>query len=407
MTLVTRPVRPPTRLNPVSLLKSTPCRYILHLARSRPSQTPFTAPESQESSQTPSQALKKCCVNKHGWPFEGLSDDSPWAPEVQKKYDQFLHNERINDLFPIQSRLFVGNLLTERITKRDMFHIFHKYGKLAQIAIKQAYGFIQFLEASSCHAALRFEPRRPTRPAPIPPRASPPCRSRSPEFGRAPTLPTARVTGDLYDQPYESSQLPPNGFCHGFFHCRCGDRRSPRSRTPRLCRARYEHRSRDRSTARFERRRRPRSPRSPRVPYSRDRRSRSLSPRAFRIDEGETYLPIPRRAPRDVPDVQLVVLEELDRDFVFYVEDVFRNRGLRVDILVLGPGISLGAAVHRQFIEGVLAVVRLSRPNQISRKIPLQLFDRTAGLDNVRFLDYPELDPNMSAELLSHQAQAI
>jgi hypothetical protein len=74
------------------------------------------------------------------------------------------------------------------------------------------------------------------------------------------------------------------------------------------------------------------------------------------------------------------------RDFVFYVEDVFRNRGLRVDVLVLGPGISLGAAVHRQFIEGVLAVVRLSRPNQISRKIPLQLFDRTAGLDNVRFL---------------------
>ncbi|CAI7635196.1 unnamed protein product, partial [Penicillium palitans] len=103
----------------------------------------------------------------------------------------------------------------------------------------------------------------------------------------------------------------------------------------------------------------------------------------------------------------LVVLEELDRDFVFYIEDVFRNRSLRVDILILGPGISLSAAVHRQFIKGVLTVIRLSRPNQISRKIPLQLFDRTAGLDNVRFLDYPKLDPNMSAKLLSHQAQAI
>lgn len=57
-----------------------------------------------------------------------------------------------------------------------------------------------------------------------------------------------------------------------------------------------------------------------------------------------------------------------------------------MDVLVLGPRIPLGAAVHRQFIEGVLAVVRLSRPNQVSRKIPLQLFDRTAGLDNVRFL---------------------
>jgi hypothetical protein len=38
-----------------------------------------------------------------------------------------------------------------------MFHIFHKYGKLAQISIKQAYGFIQFLEAPSCHAALEVE----------------------------------------------------------------------------------------------------------------------------------------------------------------------------------------------------------------------------------------------------------
>lgn len=38
-----------------------------------------------------------------------------------------------------------------------MFHIFHKYGKLAQISIKQAYGFIQFLEAGSCHAALQVE----------------------------------------------------------------------------------------------------------------------------------------------------------------------------------------------------------------------------------------------------------
>lgn len=52
---------------------------------------------------------------------------------------------------------FLGNLPTERVTKRDMFHIFHNYGKLAQISIKQAYGFIQFLEAGACHAALQTE----------------------------------------------------------------------------------------------------------------------------------------------------------------------------------------------------------------------------------------------------------
>jgi hypothetical protein len=50
-----------------------------------------------------------------------------------------------------------GNLPTERVTKRDLFHIFHSYGKLAQISIKQAYGFIQFLEAPSCKRALEGE----------------------------------------------------------------------------------------------------------------------------------------------------------------------------------------------------------------------------------------------------------
>lgn len=116
---------------------------------------------------------------------KGGDDDAPWAPEVQKKYDEFLRDERIYvteglwDRFPVGSRLFVGqsrpfsyiskntrltwyfscagNLPTERVTKRDMFHIFHKYGKLAQISIKQAYGFIQFLEAGACHAALQAE----------------------------------------------------------------------------------------------------------------------------------------------------------------------------------------------------------------------------------------------------------
>jgi hypothetical protein len=35
-------------------------------------------------------------------------------------------------------------------------------------------------------------------------------------------------------------------------------------------------------------------------------------------------------------------------------------------------------------VEGVLAVVKVARNNQYSGKIPLQVFDRTGGADNVR-----------------------
>lgn len=75
---------------------------------------------------------------------------------------------------------------------------------------------------------------------------------------------------------------------------------------------------------------------------------------------------------------------QVHRNFVYHVETNFRNRGLRVDVLTLGPRIPLDAAVKRQASEGVLAVVRLSRPSQLSRKIPLQVFDRSLGVDNIR-----------------------
>ena len=148
-----------------------------------PPQPPSTGAEPHGSLQEPSVASKKGRAEKQGRSIKPADDDSPWGPEIQKKYDEFLHDERIYvteglwDRFPVGSRLFVGkcsfrlcllfvdltpfpctgNLPTERVTKRDMFHIFHDYGKLAQISIKQAYGFIQFLEASSCHEALANE----------------------------------------------------------------------------------------------------------------------------------------------------------------------------------------------------------------------------------------------------------
>ena len=46
---------------------------------------------------------------------------------------------------------------------------------------------------------------------------------------------------------------------------------------------------------------------------------------------------------------------------------------------------SLTAVVKRQIIEGVQAVVKIFRQSQVTGKIPLQVFDRRGGVDNVRF----------------------
>ncbi|KAJ5095573.1 hypothetical protein NUU61_004929 [Penicillium alfredii] len=386
--------------------------------------------ESQSSSQEPPNqtASNKGRVEKQARPVKGTDDDSPWAPEVQRKYDEFLHNERIYvteglwDRFPMGSRLFVGNLPTERVTKRDMFHIFHQYGKLAQISIKQAYGFIQFLEAGSCHAALQAE------------QGALILKFRNPNAQPGPLRQSLFVPLHLVARGRRSLVVvaPPEAMFEHRVIVMTGRMSHPDCRSvisgtsPRFADATIID-LRDRL--------------HPDLSVAEMGTDRGTGPQRDLIvgTEGVLVLLAPR-APRtlgtvgiaaQVPDpvvftkgrqsypCQDVPHEKCQKyrfsfwkkstgwNFVLHVENAFRNRGLRVDVLVLGPRIPLGAAVHRQFVEGVLAVVRLSRPNQFSRKIPLQIFDRTAGPENVRFSDYPEVDPSIAAEVMFHQAQAM
>jgi hypothetical protein len=111
-------------------------------------------------------------------------DEEPFSAELDREYDQFIREERTNvaegnwDKFPDGSRLFIGktapqfclhrltlwstgNLPTEKVSKRDVFHRFRRYGKLAQISLKQAYGFVQFLDANSCSRAREVEQDKP------------------------------------------------------------------------------------------------------------------------------------------------------------------------------------------------------------------------------------------------------
>jgi hypothetical protein len=37
-----------------------------------------------------------------------------------------------------------GNLSSERVSKREVFDVFHRFGRLAQISLKNAYGFVQY-----------------------------------------------------------------------------------------------------------------------------------------------------------------------------------------------------------------------------------------------------------------------
>ncbi|EEP82006.1 predicted protein [Uncinocarpus reesii 1704] len=362
-------------------------------------------------------------------PHDDRNNEAPWGPEIQRKYDEFLHNERIYvtegvwDRFAPGSRLFVGNLPSERVTKRDLFHLFHKYGKLAQISIKPAYGFVQFMDATSCRNALEAEqngtirgrkihleiskPQRSGRNANEPSKQGRSKRSRSPDIGKSREVGRgARSGSERHDRNLNGKRSP------------IVDRRDHPDRhrdtyRPPVRGGRDDYRSRDQSPERYDVRSRRRS----RSPYGPNDRHRNTPPMGHGYDS-DSELPIPRRAPRHVPDVQILVLEDLDNAFVHHIETAFKDRGLQTDVLILSPRIGLQAVIRRQILEGVLAVVKLSKSNQYSCKIPLQVFDRGRGADNVRFngraqlnnpqppkltsVEYSGLEPKVAVEVVLH-----
>ncbi|KAF1956539.1 hypothetical protein CC80DRAFT_60013 [Byssothecium circinans] len=328
---------------------------------------------------------------------EELNDDDEdqrWPPEINRKYEEFLNEERKFvtegqwEKFPYGSRLFIGNLPTEKVTKRDIFHRFHRHGKLAQISIKQAYGFVQFLEVDACHKAITIEqgqtvrgrkmhlevskPQRNTKKPELDRNTGPRRRSRSPDYNRGGPGPYGRNQNPLSPRDRDNRRF------------RDDFRRSP---SPR----RGSYRGRDKSRERYDDRRRSRS-------RSRSRRRyRSPSPRRGRSDD----LPLPFRAPNEIPDVQVLVLNEgLSSHFIGWVEDTFRRAGLRIDVLIMSPRLDETAVVQRQIVEGVLAVVRLTTATLAKSKIDIQIFNRKGGANNVVFNNYVDLDPNTAAALV-------
>lgn len=324
--------------------------------------------------------------------------ERPWTPKTQSLYDQFLDAERryvtegIWDKFPQGSRLFVGNLPSEKVTKRDLFHTFHRHGRLAQISIKQAYGFVQYLEASSCQAALQAEQGVEIRGRKIHLEVSKPQkntrsqgqgnkrrRSRSPDRGNS-------RQNDRHGRQNFSDFREERG--------RRDDLRLVRSPSPRSYRSRDDYRPGSQNP-RFVSEGRPRSPYPASYPPA--------LPAGF--DE-EATLPLPRRDPRDIPDVQLLILEpSVAQSFINWIEQGFRSKGLRASTIWLSPRLPLNSVVKRQIIEGVQAVVKLTQAAQYNSKIPLQVFDRSTGASNVNFNEYGDLDIPVAADIVINARQ--
>lgn len=97
------------------------------------------------------------------------------------------------------------------------------------------------------------------------------------------------------------------------------------------------------------------------------------------------------------------MIDNLNRDFIAWVEKAFQARGIAVDVLLLSPRLDVDAVMRRQLVEGVLAVCRLNQNSQNTGRVNLRLFDRSRGPSNLRFDDYDNQDPQICVELVLRQ----
>ncbi|KAK9245884.1 hypothetical protein V1506DRAFT_536925 [Lipomyces tetrasporus] len=322
---------------------------------------------------------------------------APFSDFEEQEYDKFLRNEQEHvargewDKFPIGSRLFIGNLPTDSINKRQLFRIFSKFGELAQISIKQAYGFVQFLKAEDCARAIDSEQGTVVAGRKIHLEESKPQGAKRDKGDR-----------DRYGDSSRSQRRSESPDGRGRNRQGRGGRTSTQNKGGSyggyLGRQEQENDYGDRY-------RRELSPRRGR--NDRGYRERSPPSRYRRSPSPAEDWPLPRRRPEEIPECQILVTDRVDRNFVWYVRKAFEDRYVKVDVLDISARLSMSSVIRQMIIEGVFAVVFLNMDLQNQAKLSLQVFEKTPGVTTVRFDEYMSIDIPLGAEIVVRTKQKL
>ena len=90
---------------------------------------------------------------------------------IIKKIHLFLYQQKKNKAFVLEimsrrdradgSRLFIGNLASEKTSREELTDVFKQYGNIVEdIVIKRSFGFVQFDSPESAKAAMEGEQGR-------------------------------------------------------------------------------------------------------------------------------------------------------------------------------------------------------------------------------------------------------
>ena len=55
----------------------------------------------------------------------------------------------------MNSRVFVGNLAAEKVTRQEVEQLFSEYGKVLGVSLHKSYGFVQFAEEECAKSSVK------------------------------------------------------------------------------------------------------------------------------------------------------------------------------------------------------------------------------------------------------------
>ncbi|KAK5625215.1 hypothetical protein RRF57_000931 [Xylaria bambusicola] len=281
--------------------------------------------------------------------------------------------ETKREVFPVGSRVFIGNL-SASVRQKDISEIFSKYGHIEEISLKkESYGFVQYPSATEAQAAINHLNGRNI-------------------GGKKINLEVARGQNKNGDGN-RGSRAKHGSNRHNGNRRRQDDRRSKRrSSPPQLNPSQHTpddtiDRGRSHQGSNYS-----------------NKRHRSKSPR---VDDHDLYTYRQRslspyrqhRRGAEISDVH-ILLGDVSHGFLTRVTNEFVNNGLSVGFSSLDSRLGHHEAIQRLVVEGVRAVVVLDYHVEKRGLVSLDLFDRQDRVNNVRFDQYRDLPPDVIARII-------
>ncbi|CAI4217533.1 unnamed protein product [Parascedosporium putredinis] len=276
----------------------------------------------------------------------------PASPNYHRMWDRYVTDEKRYmaeqkwDRFPEGSRVFIGNLSSDKVTKRDVFALFHRFGRLAQISLKSAFGFVQYHTLEEAQAAVE-------------------------------NLQGVEVKGRKIHLEFSRTQKKK-------------DAKEERARSPDRGPRGREAVNKGAAKAVIT---------APIVVKNPMAGTGNL--KIIDLGTGPCLLGL-EGGTAETESRILLLLQEVDPNFVNWVRGAFIERGLRTDVMIVNPAYHIKKdIISRLVVDGVCGIVELDFKGQDRGEVYLHLYDLSRGLSNVSFNEYQGLKPATAADLVS------